>query len=450
MSNHAVSLFSNCGAGDLGFGKAGFQFTVMGELEFSRIEVCKWNHPGARVVAGDLRTSWSEVVETYRDQTNHPPALLTACPPCQGMSTARGGLGKGNDPDDGIQDERNLLVEVIADVAKALEPQMIVIENVVRFLTRKVHHPDTQEPISAAKLLIERLNTDYSVFPFITDLADYGVPQTRRRTFLTFLRKQHQAVAQLHELELAPYPAPSHAGKAKRLRDALTELNLPELDARSKRKAHDDETSLHFVPVWDSDRYRMVDLIPPGSGSSAWKNDCPNCEDVEIDDEAAHCPQCGELLPRPVMKDDDGSYRLVKGFRRSSYRRMDPNEPAPTVTTASGRMSSDINIHPFENRVLSPIECAHLQTFPRDFKWESNDGEIRAVEEWGVGAVREMIGEAVPPLFTRKHGEVLIALLEGQHEATELISVGDERCLVARERLGLPEAPELPFEEEPA
>jgi len=57
---------------------------------------------------------------------------------------------------------------------------------------------------------------------------------------------------------------------------------------------------------------------------------------------------------------------------------------------------------------MSTLECARLQTFPETFRWGD------ALETKGHTNVRDMIGEAVPPLFTRQHGRVLAALLEGR------------------------------------
>src|SRR5688572_28466466 len=138
-THHAVSLFSNCGAGDVGYAKAGFCFDVMAELDPRRLEVCLLNHPRAAGVSGDLRTNWKAVVKKYRSKVGKArPSLLAACPPCQGMSTARSDRGSESDPDAGMKDERNLLVTVIANVAKSLRPRIIVVENVSAFLTRQV------------------------------------------------------------------------------------------------------------------------------------------------------------------------------------------------------------------------------------------------------------------------------------------------------------------------
>src|SRR5438309_10344941 len=98
----AVSLFSNCGAGDIGYAKAGFNFDVMAELDPRRLEVCLLNHPSAAGVPGDLRKTWKKVVQIYRTRAGkNRPALLAACPPCQGLSSARGNRGCADDPDAG-------------------------------------------------------------------------------------------------------------------------------------------------------------------------------------------------------------------------------------------------------------------------------------------------------------------------------------------------------------
>src|SRR5207249_3451208 len=91
----SVSLFSNCGAGDLGYANAGFRFDVIAELVQHRLDVALLHHRGADGVQGDLRTTLPEVVASWRRRHRRlAPALLAACPPCQGMSSARGGRGK--------------------------------------------------------------------------------------------------------------------------------------------------------------------------------------------------------------------------------------------------------------------------------------------------------------------------------------------------------------------
>ena len=448
MNLRAVSLFSNCGAGDVGYREAGFSFEVMAELDERRLEVCLLNHPQAEGVPGDLRHTWPNVAAKYRERAgDEPPALLCACPPCQGVSSARGKRGNGENPDDGVKDYRNLLVEVIANVAKALNPLLIVVENVPAFLTRKIRHPDTNEAISAAELLVSRLTDAYETFSILTNLADYGVPQTRKRAFLTFVRRDLSGLAQLESGNRAPFPRPTHASDYRgsnpvTLREALREFKLASLDASSEEKAKDpNEDPLHSVPVWQDRRYQMVASIPPNSGKTAWETKrCGECGTVDVGDGDATCPRCGQPLLRPVVRQSNGTYRLVKGFRGSSYRRMRPDEPAATITTGTGHLGSHFTIHPYENRLFSPLECAYLQTFPDDFEWGD------ALKKWGHTNIRKMIGEAVPPLYTELHGHVLVGLLTGVWTSAP-ITRSDNRCEVASRKLGLPRPAQtqLPF-----
>lgn len=437
----AISLFSNCGAGDVGYREAGFRFDVMAEKDERRLDVCILNHPGAQKVPGDLRDTWRTVVTKYRQRAgSRRPALLAACPPCQGMSSAKYDRGRGSDPDAGSKDERNLLVQVIVNVATALHPAIIVVENVQEFFTRQIRHPFTEEGISAARYLIEELQDRYQPFPILTNLCDYGVPQNRKRAFLTFARRDLPGLRRFLVEGRAPFPRPTHCKEYGgpspiSLAEALRGFNLPVLDATSRETARSTEGGgLHQVPVWSEQRYQMVAAIPPDTGRSAWENNrCGTCGDVEVGESDALCPNCGSPLLRPVIKDkDSGVFRLITGFKSSSYRRMLPNRPAPTVTTASGHVGSNITIHPAANRLLSVYECALLQTFPTDFKWGT------ALKDYGTTPVREMIGEAVPPLFTKLHGSVLMDLLGNKQGQVVSIASSDKRCASARTKLDVP------------
>lgn len=423
---HAVSLFSNCGAGDVGYAGAGFHFSVMAELVEHRLKVALLNHPGAHGVGGDLTVTLPKVVDAWRRRHGtQRPALLAACPPCQGMSSARSLRGKDNDVEASSRDPRNLLVQVVADAVAELRPRAVVVENVPAFLARQVRHPRTGHPVSAAVLLLDQLADEYTAFPMVADLADFGVPQTRRRSFLTLLRNDEPGLHVLADLSAAPYPRPDHAGRPVSLNAALSALGLPALDAAGPASAVDPTRPLHRVPVWDERRYGMVAAIPKGAGATAWTNDrCADCGPVPVGANDVLCPQCAQPLLRPIVVEDDGTARFIDGFRRSSYARMHPHAPAATITTASGRIGSDNTLHPTENRVLSPLECACLQTIPDTFRWGT------ALADVGHTNVRAMIGEAVPPLFTRQHGRVLAAVLRAKRPY-KVMAVDDARLAKA-------------------
>lgn len=429
---HAVSLFSNCGAGDIGYHRAGFQFDILAEIDPRRLAVAALNHPNATPIAGDLRTTWALARDAFEKRNRKRLHLLAACPPCQGVSSARGGRGMGSDPDAGVRDSRNLLVVPIAKLANALSPKLIVLENVTAFLTRQVRHPQSNRPISAANLLVSELSTDYHAFAVAVDLAHFGVPQRRWRCFMTFVRRDVAGLKHLLDRRLVPFPKATHGFEGRpaiSLEVALGRMNLPSLDARYEHTASDRRRALHTVPHWPDHRYPMVAAIPARSGGGAWQNNkCATCGAVDVGDDVANCPRCRGPLLRPVIKAKNGRYRLIRGFRASSYHRMLPTQPASTITTASGHIGSDYTIHPWENRLLSELECAELQTIPRSFDW----GEAR--EKHGATFIRDMIGEAVPPHFTERHGRVLRKLLIGNLDRS-FMSCDDPRHVRAMSRL---------------
>ena len=84
---------------------------------------------------------------------------------------------------------------------------------------------------------------------------------------------------------------------------------------------------------------------------------------------------------------------------------MNPNRPAYTITTNSSHVGSDFKIHPWENRVISILECADLQTVPRFYDW------TRARENGTTYLIRNLVGEAFPTYFTYLHGRVLSQIL---------------------------------------
>ena len=77
----------------------------------------------------------------------------------------------------------------------------------------------------------------------------------------------------------------------------------------------------------------------------------------------------------------------------STYRRLDPNNPSPTVTRSGYR---DF-IHPYEDRMLTVRELACLQTFPLD--WEFKGVRLDSYSSKRKTNVTQFgqVGNAVPP-----------------------------------------------------
>lgn len=403
----AVSLFSGAGLSDVGYAQADFNFLVQSELDANRAALCAENFPEAASVVGNLRDTWQTVVTEYRNRTSERLQLLSITPPCQGMSSSNPGRGKASDPK--TRDKRNRLLLEAIPIVTELEPRVVVAENVMQALNETIQVGDRLSKVVEA--FSEALK-NYRLFTDVIQMADYGIPQLRKRSALVAVRRDEPWLTQVVNENLLPWPRPTHAENPGdgvlpwvSLRTWLNERSYPPLDARRGETAHDAIDPLHFVPAYEGDRYLWVADIPPYSGCNAYQNsNCRSCGREGVPEGTAVCSFCGKPMRNRPYVQENGTYRLIKGFD-SSYRRMPPDRPAPTVTTASSHLGSDYKIHPWENRVLSIRECADLQTVPRFYSWD-----------WVLNTrhtylARQVIGEALPPWFAYLHGKVLKDLL---------------------------------------
>lgn len=76
----------------------------------------------------------------------------------------------------------------------------------------------------------------------------------------------------------------------------------------------------------------------------------------------------------------------------SSYGRMRPDQPAPTLTTGFLSPGRGRFIHPFEARTLTPREAAMVQGFPNWYSFNPTGATTR-------NNLAKWIGDAVPPIL---------------------------------------------------
>lgn len=162
---------------------------------------------------------------------------------------------------------------------------------------------------------------EYVGDPKVVDVADYGVPQHRKR-LITILTKNKKGI-KYYESQKTFLPIPTHsktgdlyASKWITLRDAIG--HLPPLRAE-KGKNIDPSNSLHKVPVLDEKKLWWIANTP--EGQTALNNQCVNpdclyqnnkCHGANHDEEGVnkanldtplYCEKCGEILPRPFVED---------------------------------------------------------------------------------------------------------------------------------------------------
>lgn len=104
----------------------------------------------------------------------------------------------------------------------------------------------------------------------------------------------------------------------------------------------------------------------------------------------AHSPSTLEKIVSVPIGDKLSNQRKTFG---STYRRLNPDKPSPTVTRSGYR---DF-IHPYEQRMLTVRELACLQTFPLD--WEITGVRLDSYSSKRKTTMTQFgqVGNAVPP-----------------------------------------------------
>ena len=158
----AVEIFSGGGGLAVGLREAGFNTVAAVEVEPHAAATFKANHPSVQVFRQDVRTVTGAMLVPL---TGEKVDALAACPPCQGFSSLTSKWRK--------EDERNSLVSEVGRLADELRPRAIMMENVPGLAKKGRQLFDA---------LLEQLETlGYETNWSVLQVADYGVPQRRRR-----------------------------------------------------------------------------------------------------------------------------------------------------------------------------------------------------------------------------------------------------------------------------
>ena len=161
-----LSLFCGCGGLDMGFVNAGYDIVWANDFDKYAVQTysANFNHP---VVFGDINTVELDSLPNFD--------ILVGGFPCQPFSM----MGSEH----GFNDARGTLffriAEIIKDrIQKGKKPKALILENV---RTLKTH--DKGKTFKTIKRILER-DLGYKVFWKILNTADYGIPQTRNRTYI--------------------------------------------------------------------------------------------------------------------------------------------------------------------------------------------------------------------------------------------------------------------------
>lgn len=339
-----IDLF--CGAGGLswGFGRIGMEVFCAIDVWKPALDVYKQTHASTFVVNKDVRRI--DFSEFYGKVEG-----IIGGPPCQAFSTA----GKR-----ALDDERATLVKEFLRAVRDVRPIFFLFENVKGFTS-----------FAKGKLLkelIEEFNKlGYTLDYFVINAKNFAVPQDRERFIMLGIKKETGIVPKLpigNFTKRGDYwsfeEAVSDLPKVNSGEMAFKYASPPKNELQEFYRQNNPTLTLHYGKNYSEKLLKMMEYIPEGK--------------------SAH----------DVLEEIPKEFRPTSGFN-NTYKRIKANKPCPTITRNFTVPSSSNCIHPYLNRALTIREGARIQSFPDDYPFSFVKTET---------AIREMIGNAVPPLMS--------------------------------------------------
>ena len=353
MSYRLIDLFAGAGGMTLGFVDprfcGGFESVWALDIDEAAVATHQRNF-GEHAECGDI--------EALLASGRPIPAadVVVGGPPCQGFSL----LNKRR-----VGDRRRELWLPFLDVVERSGAGVFVIENVAELRSSPEYDQIEKRAASMG-------------FDIVSDVllaADYGAPQTRRRTVILGYRRDNFDSASFPPL--ATHAAPG-SGKNlpawKTVWDAIADLPNPVgTEIRSVRTP----LNLHFGrnPTAKSlARYRAV---PPGGNRFDLQRNAP------------------EITPNCWIRKTSGGTDL--------FGRLWWDRPSVTIRTEFFKPEKGRYLHPNEDRPITHREAARLMGFPDDFEFVGTKVEIA-----------RQIGNAVPPPLAAAIGECVRQLLDSR------------------------------------
>lgn len=257
----AISLFSGAGGMDIGIKHAGFNILVEVEIDEHCCATLEANaerqKSSTRVIRADIRKIDPLACMKESGLKKGKLDLLFGGPPCQSFSLAGKQLG--------LRDERGLLLFEIIRFAEAMQPKVVLLEQVKGLLSAKGRENRRGEVFE--KFLSELEAIGYTPKWRVILAADYGVPQLRERLFVIatrgrngffFPEKTHAPLEECNGL----FRYEPHIGIGK----AIAGLGKPDPKIRGKTVYNRHDSHVDVTP--DRDRERIAQ-VPEGSYLSA-------------------------------------------------------------------------------------------------------------------------------------------------------------------------------------
>jgi len=357
----ALSFFSGAMGLDIGLSKAGIKMLLASEIEPNARETIITNEPNIGLIGDITNYSASDIRKFANIPDNCEIDLMVGGPPCQAFSTA----GKR----ESLSDARGNVFLTYVDRILELRPKYAVIENVRGLLSAAYNPPKKtdfgfamptpkDEKGGALAYIIKKIEAGgYTVSFNLYNAANFGAPQKRERVVIICSRDGVKA----------PYLTPTNSETG--------DFNLPKWKPITNLFEGLKEEEQEFAKFPEK-RLKFFRMLKSGQ---YWKD-----------------------LPPEAQKEAMGKKLELGGGKTGFYRRLDWNQPSPTLVTDPTMPATDL-CHPDKDRPLSVQEYKRIQEFP---------------DEWilcgDLKAKYKQIGNAVPVSLGAAIGNHIMKLLKGK------------------------------------
>ncbi|MDR0919528.1 MAG: DNA cytosine methyltransferase [Oscillospiraceae bacterium] len=404
---NTIDLFAGCGGLTEGFKQNG-NYNTIACVEWDKVPYnallhrfkTKWHYKEAekRVLRFDVQRV-DELINGWDDseygkssgldflvkENGENVDLIIGGPPCQAYSMAL----RNRDEEKVSQDYRNFLFESYAKIVKHYKPKAFVFENVPGILTAK--------PGDGKEKVIDIIRRQFSDAGYvllkdlskaIIDFSEYGVPQNRKRIIILGLSREYfgnQAESILHKFYYDLLPE-YKVSKKHTVREAIGDLPklLPLLEpivVDGKKYAHSfssDKSVLNHTARYNNAReintFRLLtDDIASGHNKYTSVKALTDLYN-------SLTGKNSKVHKYYVLRWDEPSNLIPAHLYKDGLRHIHPD--------------------PEQARTITVREAARLQTFPDDFEFIS-----------GTAMDFKIIGNAVPPLFSRILADVIQNIL---------------------------------------
>lgn len=365
----SISLFSGAGGMDIGIREAGFE--ILAEIEIDEHccstlrEAVEQKKHKTKIIHEDIkRIEPKELMDSLGVEEGDLD-LLFGGPPCQSFSLA----GKQQ----GLRDDRGMLLFEIIRFAEAMRPKVILIEQVKGLLSAKYTADRRGEVFDIFLNKLEKIN--YTPKWRIVMAADYGIPQLRERLFVvathgrngfSFPEITHAPQEKCNGLfHFKPYVGVGHV---------LDDLGEPEKKIKGKTFYGRMDSHIDVTPSRDRERIAQV---PEGSYLSAQLH-------------------LGEDLRQGLSPKDT-----------TKYLRLHRSRPSNTLRCG------EIFYHPTESRYLTPREYMRIHGYPDSYVLKgpirSRTGTVKNLDQ------HRQVANSVPPPLAKVFGMQIMEFLNEQN-----------------------------------